>query len=291
MRRWLLSFFLFFVCCGSAHAQFITVTWDDNSTDEDVFSIERRIDSIGSFAEIATVGANVESYNDTTIEIGTNYCYQIRARNTAGDSSASTPACGTATATPVLSQTRYNFYNFYGPLTGLPTYFVDDNVPLRVHIGSRFRVYMKVVNTTAQSASEILFPYVSINGASAVALPDTCTSSPIAFADVPEFGTHIPLTTRTLTQDQSTFVQGYFLEAADAASAIVWTTPPAETEMGVAIQICPTATLGQTFRLYLRREGNVPFASYDNATTPFFDVVSQRSIASMGALSGGGARQ
>jgi hypothetical protein len=182
---------------------------------------------------------------------------------------------------PVLLHTRYQFYRFYDDLS--PPYFTDENVPLRVHIGSQFRVFMKVTNTVAQAATEALFPYVSIDGAAAVPLPDSCTSSPVAFGDVPELATSVPLSTRRLTQDQATFAQGYFMEATSAAVPIPWPVPSAETEIGVAVRICPTATIAQTFRLSLYRAGGVPFATYDNATTPFFDVVSQRSIRSAGS--------
>lgn len=192
---------------------------------------------------------------------------------------------------PVLLHTRYQFYRFYDDWdTSLP-YFSTENVPLRAHIGSLFRVVMKVTNTVAQAASEPLFPYISIDGAAAVPLPDTCTSSPVAFADVPELGSYVPLTTRRLTQDQATFVQGYYIESTGAAVPIQWPAPSSETEIGIPIQICPTATVAQTFRLSLYRAGGLPFATYDNATTPFFDIVSQRSSSSITNSAGGGVRQ
>ena len=74
----------------------LTLTWVDNSTNEDGFKIERKTGTSGTFAQIATVGAKVTSYIDSTLTAGTTYCYQVRAFNTAGNSDYSNEACGTA---------------------------------------------------------------------------------------------------------------------------------------------------------------------------------------------------
>lgn len=71
----------------------IDLAWTDASNNEDAFHIERA--SSGAFAEIATVGANVVGYSDTTVTAGTSYTYRVRARNAAGFSGYS----GTASAT------------------------------------------------------------------------------------------------------------------------------------------------------------------------------------------------
>lgn len=54
------------------------LTWTDNSTNEDGFSIERSPDGI-TFAEIDTVPANSVVYFDTTCLEDTQYWYRIRA--------------------------------------------------------------------------------------------------------------------------------------------------------------------------------------------------------------------
>jgi hypothetical protein len=54
------------------------LTWTDNSTNEDGFSIERSTDGI-TFAEIDTVPANSVVYFDTTCVEDTQYWYRIRA--------------------------------------------------------------------------------------------------------------------------------------------------------------------------------------------------------------------
>jgi hypothetical protein len=58
----------------------IDLTWQDNSTDEDSFDIQRKTGS-GSFATIATVDANVTGYSDTGLTPDTTYTYRVRAVN------------------------------------------------------------------------------------------------------------------------------------------------------------------------------------------------------------------
>ena len=65
-----------------------TVTWDDNSDDEDGFRVERAIDG-NTFVEIATVPANVTSYVDRDVSLGTIYWYRIKAYKATAESNYS----------------------------------------------------------------------------------------------------------------------------------------------------------------------------------------------------------
>ena len=73
----------------------LTLTWTDNSSDEDGFAVEREIGSAGTFTQVATVGPDVASYIDSGLDSATVYCYRVRAFNTVGDSAYSNEACGT----------------------------------------------------------------------------------------------------------------------------------------------------------------------------------------------------
>jgi len=55
----------------------VTLGWNDNSTNEDGFLIERK--SNGAFQQIASVNHDVVTYPDTTVVASTDYTYQVRA--------------------------------------------------------------------------------------------------------------------------------------------------------------------------------------------------------------------
>lgn len=69
----------------------INITWTDNSGGELGFKIERRT-STGTYRQIATVGPNTNTYNDSGLARNTRYFYRVRAYNSAGDSSYSNEA-------------------------------------------------------------------------------------------------------------------------------------------------------------------------------------------------------
>jgi len=76
----------------------IILTWTDNANNENGFEIERCSGSTcTNFAQIATVGATVQTYSDTGLSRSTTYRYRVRAYNTAGNSSYSNIASATTT--------------------------------------------------------------------------------------------------------------------------------------------------------------------------------------------------
>jgi len=76
----------------------IDLNWQDNSTDEDGFSIERKEGVSGTYSEIATVGANVKTYTDSNLTEGKTYYYRVRAFKGATYSDYSNEASATTSA-------------------------------------------------------------------------------------------------------------------------------------------------------------------------------------------------
>jgi hypothetical protein len=77
----------------------IDLAWKDNSNNEDGFRIERCQGSdCSSFAEIATVGANVTAFQNTGLSASTSYSYRVRAFNAGGNSAYSNTATATTAA-------------------------------------------------------------------------------------------------------------------------------------------------------------------------------------------------
>ena len=82
----------------------VRLSWSDNSSNESGFKIERRA-AVGSYAQIATVGANVASYTDSGLTSGRTYCYTVRAFNSAGTSVPTKEVCATTASTSTSSST------------------------------------------------------------------------------------------------------------------------------------------------------------------------------------------
>jgi Chitobiase/beta-hexosaminidase C-terminal domain len=81
----------------------LTLSWNDNSTNESNFEIERKTGTNGTYTRISLIGANANSYVDTAVTRGVTYCYRVRAVNTAGASAYTNEACATATELQVSS--------------------------------------------------------------------------------------------------------------------------------------------------------------------------------------------
>ena len=62
----------------------VTLSWEDQSSNEHGFKIERKTGINGTFSEIATVGSNMTSYTDVEVRPATIYFYRVRAYNSAG---------------------------------------------------------------------------------------------------------------------------------------------------------------------------------------------------------------
>jgi hypothetical protein len=73
----------------------INLAWRDNSADETGFKIERKTGATGTYAQIATVAANIVTYTNTGLTTKTTYYYRVRAYNATGNSPYSNEAHAT----------------------------------------------------------------------------------------------------------------------------------------------------------------------------------------------------
>jgi hypothetical protein len=73
----------------------LTLTWQDNSNDEDNFAIERKTGTTGTYSQITLTATNTISYADTSVTSGVTYCYRVQAVNSAGASAYTNEACAT----------------------------------------------------------------------------------------------------------------------------------------------------------------------------------------------------
>lgn len=82
-----------------SHTQ-IELDWFDSSHNEDGFRIERSEDAGLTWADIASVGANVHTYSDSSLNAEITYDYRVTAYNNAGSSSYSGIASATTDTAP-----------------------------------------------------------------------------------------------------------------------------------------------------------------------------------------------
>ena len=71
-----------------------TLTWQDNSNNEEGFGIEMLSPTSVDFTQIETVGPNISQYSVTLSgNYGETFCFRVFAFNAVGDSSDSNTAC------------------------------------------------------------------------------------------------------------------------------------------------------------------------------------------------------
>ncbi|MDD5224893.1 MAG: SUMF1/EgtB/PvdO family nonheme iron enzyme, partial [bacterium] len=82
----------------------ININWQDNSSQEDGFKIERKTGAGGTYAQVGTAGADSTGYQDAGLACETDYYYRVRSFNAIGSSgftgevNAATGACPAAPA-------------------------------------------------------------------------------------------------------------------------------------------------------------------------------------------------
>jgi poly(3-hydroxybutyrate) depolymerase len=87
----------------------IKLTWNDNSSDETGFEVSRTATQGGTFAPIATLGANVETYTDSSLPQNTAYIYRVRAlKSTGTDSDYTNEAMATTFNQIILVNLNYS---------------------------------------------------------------------------------------------------------------------------------------------------------------------------------------
>ena len=78
----------------------IDLEWNDNSTNEDGFRIERKTGVGGTYAQIDTVGSDVETYSDTGLSALAECFYRVFSYDSGVDLEQSNEASATTHAAP-----------------------------------------------------------------------------------------------------------------------------------------------------------------------------------------------
>lgn len=100
----------------------LDLSWTDNANNETGLTIERKTAG-GSYAKVATVGANTTKYSDTSAQPGTTYYYRVKA-NGNFDSGYSNEASGLLLKFAVMPNIDYNKL-----IPAAPTGLIAETVP------------------------------------------------------------------------------------------------------------------------------------------------------------------
>lgn len=85
----------------------IQLNWQDNTVNEDGFSIERSLDGT-NWTALTSVATNVQSYTDTGLNFNTSYSYKVTAFNSSGNSNSVLASATTSNTLTAPSNLREN---------------------------------------------------------------------------------------------------------------------------------------------------------------------------------------
>jgi len=85
---------IFLLFAQPAYGASLTLTWTDNSDNEDGFNVERKLGQTGTFAPVGQTAADVSTFVDATVVNEQLYCYRVNAYNSSGPSPWSADGCG-----------------------------------------------------------------------------------------------------------------------------------------------------------------------------------------------------
>ena len=137
--------------------QEIKLSWQDNSTNETGFKVQRQVDGSAAWVEIGTTAANATTFSDTGLKPTTTYHYRVRAFNNSGASTFSNEAF--ATTLEAFPPTLIGFMPTSGP--------VGTQVTLT---GTRF---LGATDVRFNGVSSLSFEVVSMTTIRAVVPPGT----------------------------------------------------------------------------------------------------------------------
>jgi len=152
----------------------IELTWEDNSSLESGFKIERKIGASSAYSEINSVGDDQTDYSDVDLAANTNYFYRVKAYNSGGNSAPSNESNATTfNPEPTLTNLSPNRGNRLQTLdvvfTG--TNFIDGVTSVgeydSLSSGGGTSIVGVIINSTVVNSSTRLTANLTITAAAA----------------------------------------------------------------------------------------------------------------------------
>jgi hypothetical protein len=268
-------------------ADAIRLTWSDNSTDE----LDQRLERCSSgpdctdFAEVATVGADLEEYTESGLLAGTIYRYRIRARNGAGYSdyssivslSAGVPGSASGLSATTISATQVDL-SWVDGSDNEARFIIERCVGIACVDFAPFDTVAPdvavLVDNTVSLGNEYRYRVTAENGAGPAASP---TNVGVAHTFVPDAPTGLAASTFSSTRVDLTWADGgdyetsYELERCLGAGcsnfALILTTGPDVTSYEDA-----GLTGGLIYRYRIRALNAVGTSAYDGPVDATTDI-------------------
>src|SRR5690606_27281870 len=86
----------------------VDVAWADNSNDETLFRLQRRVEPGGTYADIADLPPNTALFTDTERSPGFSYRYRVRSCSALGCSAYNTTAIVTTPPLPPTAPSAFS---------------------------------------------------------------------------------------------------------------------------------------------------------------------------------------
>ena len=228
----------------------IDLTWQDNSTDESGFELQRSTTGPGgSYATVAALGPNVADFVDAQVDGVTQYCYRVRAIGGTGTtpSAYTTPACHQSTApaapsalaaTPTFGQVDLTWADNSDDESGFEvwtsTVGAGGTFALLVTVGADVAAYSQ---TGLEDATEYCYRVRAVGpkGQTSQFTSTACATTPVPTSPPPGAPTNLTAAVSAAT----TISLGWTDHASDEQGFEIWRSTTGPT--GV---YAPVATVG-----------------------------------------------
>lgn len=137
------------VIAGRKSSLKMSLSWIDNSTNENGFVIERSLDSL-NWSIIDSTTANLTTYEDSSVLGNTKYHYKVAAFNANGNSSYSNTSSGTSLTVGLDNRLAEDFSFYPNPTK----HFIHFNQPLKQHL-ELYQLGGQLLKTWPKGSQEI----------------------------------------------------------------------------------------------------------------------------------------
>ncbi len=262
----------------------VNLTWTDNAAGETGYVVERATGN-GAYAVLATVGADVTTYSDTTVAVGSTYNYRVMTVSAQGASGYSNVATATLVPPPAAPSNlsaalqagpqvqltfRDNANNETGFIveraTGNGAFAQVGTVGPRAGVGN-----VTFIDNTVAVGNQYRYRVAAANGSVASAYSNTVSvnvpvppppAAPTTLTTALVNGTQVRLTWR----DNATNETGFIIERSNGGGFVQVGTAPARAGTGNTTFVDTAVVAGVAYTYRVAASNNGVLSAYSNTS-------------------------